>query len=159
MLSSMRRWCDLCPAAAPWLQSLFLLVVRLYWGWQFAGTGWGKLHHLAKVTEYFASLGIPLPGLNAPFVSVLELGGGLLLILGLASRPIALLLTVDMFMAYLTADRAALFSFFSNPDKFYAAAPYTFLFASVIVLLFGAGAVSLDRLLLKRISGGTGGCL
>jgi putative oxidoreductase len=34
------------------LQSQFLLVVRLYWGWQFMQTGWGKLHNLARVTQF-----------------------------------------------------------------------------------------------------------
>jgi len=38
-----------------------------------------------------------------------------------------------MIMAYVTADREALHSIFSDPDKFYAAAPYTFLIASLIV--------------------------
>jgi putative oxidoreductase len=52
-----------------------------------------------------------------------------------------------MLVAYLTADREALFSVFSDPGKFYGAAPYTFLFACVIVLLFGPGPLSLDRLL------------
>jgi putative oxidoreductase len=132
------------------LQAVFLLGVRLYWGWQFTQTGWGKLHSLAKVTAYFASLGIPLPGLNAPFVASLEFAGGLLLILGLGSRPIALLLTGNMLVAYLTADREALFAFFSDPAKFCAAAPCTFLFAAIIILLFGPGPFSLDRLLHKR---------
>ena len=144
------RACARCEAAAVRLQAVFLLGVRLYWGWQLTQTGWGKLHSLAKVTAYFASLGIPLPGLNAPFVAGLEFAGGLLLILGLGSRPIALLLTGDMLVAYLTADREALFAFFSDPGKFYAAAPYTFLFASIIVLLFGPGPFSLDHLLKKR---------
>jgi putative oxidoreductase len=40
-----------------------------------------------------------------------------------------------------------LLSVFSDPDKFYAAAPYTFLVASVIVLLFGPGKFALDALL------------
>ena len=46
------------------LQSPFLLAVRLYWGWLFAEDGWGKLHNLDKVTEFFTSLGLPAPGLN-----------------------------------------------------------------------------------------------
>jgi putative oxidoreductase len=50
-------------------------------------------------------------------------------------------------VAYITADREALFSIFSDPDKFYAAAPYTFLVASVIVLLFGPGKFAVDYLL------------
>jgi len=155
MTSIPRRCRDLGLAAAVMLQPIFLLGVRLYWGWQFTMTGWGKLHNLAKVTGFFASLGIPFPGLNAPFVAGLEFAGGILLILGLASRPIALLLTGNMLVAYLTADRAALFSVFSDPGKFYGAAPYTFLFACVIVLLFGPGPLSLDRLL--GFNDGTGG--
>jgi len=43
------------------LQSPFRLFVRLYWGWQLAQSGWGKLHHLPNVTEFFASLGLPMP--------------------------------------------------------------------------------------------------
>src|ERR1700730_2386821 len=92
------------------LQSPFLLAVRLYWGWQFAQTGWGKLTNIGKVVHFFTELGIPAPALNAFFVSGLEFAGGLLLLLGLGSRLIALPLTVDMIVAYMTADREALFS-------------------------------------------------
>ena len=143
----LQRGCARSQAATDLLRQAFLLGVRLYWGWQFAVTGWGKLHNLARVTAYFASLGIPFPGLNAPFVAGLEFAGGILLAAGLASRSIALLLAGNMLVAYLAADREALLAFFSDPGKFYAAAPYTFLFASIIILLFGPGAVSLDRLL------------
>ena len=126
------------------LQSLFLLCVRLYWGWQFAQTGWGKLHSLPHVVEYFTSLGIPAPALNAYFVSGLEFVGGILLALGLGGRLIALPLTIDMIVAYIAGDRAALMSFFSDPDKFSAAAPFTYLMASLIVLIFGSGLFSFD---------------
>ncbi|MGA3040208.1 MAG: DoxX family protein [Bryobacteraceae bacterium] len=140
-------------AAASYLQSPFLLLVRLYWGFQMMQTGWGKLHNLAKVTDLFTSLGIPLPGLNAPFIAGLEFLGGILIMLGLGSRLVALLLTCDMLVAFVTADREALFSVFSDPDKFYAAAPYMFLIAFLIVLIFGPGRASLDALLSKRLSG------
>jgi len=132
------------------LQSPFLLLVRVYWGWQMAQTGWGKLQDLDKVTNFFSSLGIPAPWLNAHFIAVLEFVGGILLILGLGSRLIALLIASDMIVAYIAADREALLSIFSNPDKFYAAAPYTFLIASLIVLIFGPGKFSLDALIAAR---------
>jgi putative oxidoreductase len=138
------------------LQSPFLLAVRLYWGWQFMETGWGKLTDIGKVIGFFTELGIPAPALNAYFVSALEFGGGVLLILGLGSRLVALPLVVDMLVAYITADREALFSIFSSPDKFTAAAPYTFLIASLIVLIFGPGKVSVDALLAGRMSGSHG---
>jgi putative oxidoreductase len=133
------------------LQSAVLLAVRLYWGFQFAQTGWGKLHNLVKITGFFASLNIPFPGLAAPFVSTLEFVGGILLMLGLFSRPIALLLACNMFAAYWTADREALSAVFSDPGKFYAADPYTFLFASLMVLIFGAGFFAVDTLVAKRL--------
>ena len=132
------------------LRSPFLLAVRLYWGWQFVQTGWGKLHHIARTVGFFMSLNIPFPITNAYVVSGMEFFGGLLLILGLASRLTGLLLAFDMLIAYWTADHAALVSIFSDPGKFYAADPYTFLFASLMVFIFGAGLFSVDALLAKR---------
>lgn len=132
------------------LQSPFLLLVRLYWGWQFAITGWGKLHHLAHVTQFFASLGLPAPGPTATFVSLLEFVGGILLIVGLGTRLTGLLLAGDMIVAYYVSDREALDSILSDPGKFYGADPYTFLFASLIALIFGAGFVSIDYWLWRR---------
>jgi putative oxidoreductase len=129
------------------LQSPLLLAVRLYWGWQFMQTGWGKLHNLARVTQFFTSLGIPFPHANAALVAFMELFGGALLIVGLGSRIVGLLLSFDMLVAYITADREALRSIFSDPGKFYSADPYTFLFAALLVLIFGAGLFSLDHLL------------
>jgi putative oxidoreductase len=129
-----------------YLQSPFLLFVRLYWGWQLIQSGWGKLHHLSTVTDFFTSLGLPLPAQTAVFISCLEFFGGIFLAAGLLSRLTSLALTINLIVAYITADREALFSMFSDPDKFYAAAPYTFLVASLIILLFGPGKLSLDTL-------------
>ena len=146
-LSNRLQWgYSLIVRAGNSLQSLFLLFVRLYWGWQFMVDGWGKLHNLPKVTEYFGSLGLPAPGPTAVFVSILELVGGALLALGLGSRLIALLLTGNMTVAYITGDREALLSIFSDPDKFIAAAPFSYLMASLIVLIFGPGRYALDYL-------------
>jgi putative oxidoreductase len=130
-----------------WLQSPFLLAVRLYWGWQLVQSGWGKLHHLSNVTQFFVSLNLPMPAQTALFISCVEFFGGIFLALGLLSRLTALVLTVNMIVAYITADREALMSIFSDPDKFYAAAPYTFLIASLIILIFGPGKIALDTLL------------
>src|SRR5206468_9379116 len=138
-------------SAANYLQSPFLLLIRLYWGWQLIQSGWGKLHHLEKVTEFFTSLGLPMPAQMAVFISCVELFGGIFLALGLLSRLTALVLTINLVTAYVTADREALFSIFSDPDKFYAAAPYTFLVASVIVLIFGPGKFCVDYLLRRFV--------
>ena len=149
-IAQLRRLYAAAVRACNSLQSPFLLFVRLYWGWQLIESGWGKLHNLQKVGEFFASLNLPMPAQMAFFISCVEFFGGLFLVLGLLSRLTALVLTVNMLMAYITADREAFFSFFSDPDKFSAAAPYVFLIASLIILVFGPGFFSLDTLLLRR---------
>lgn len=147
MMNTMERIYSWFVRAANSLQSPFLLAVRLYWGWQFFQTGQGKLSDISKVVDYFTTLGIPAPSLNAHFIALLETTGGILLILGLASRIIAVPLVVNMLVAYITADREALGSIFSEPEKFYGAAPYTFLFAALLILIFGPGRFSLDTLI------------
>src|ERR1700746_3405255 len=87
------------------LQSPLLLAVRLYWGWQFFQTGWGKLQDIPKVVDFFTSLGLPFPNVTAYLVGESECVGGILLFLGLGSRFISLPLLADMVGAYLTADR------------------------------------------------------
>ena len=129
------------------LQSPLLLLVRLYFGWQFIQTGLGKLHALGHVTGYFAQLGIPFPHVTAIFVAWLEFIGGILLIAGLLSRITALALAIDMIVAYITADHAALVSFFKDPGTFTAATPFTFLAASLIVLIFGPGLFAIDTVI------------
>jgi putative oxidoreductase len=141
------RGYQLLTRAANSLQSPFLLAIRLYWGWQLMQSGWGKLHNLSRVSEFFASLGLPAPHFTAIAISNLELFGGALLALGLGSRVIGLVLSVNMFVAYVTADREALLSVFSDPGKFYNADPFTFLMASLLVLIFGAGYFSVDRVI------------
>src|SRR5580704_6793275 len=133
------------------LQSPFLLLVRVYWGWQLSQNGWAKLHNLSHVTEFFQSLGIPAPGPTATFVSSFEFICGILLALGLLTRIAALGLTIDMLTAYWTADHEALFSFISNPDKFQNAASFIYLFVALLILIFGPGKFALDTLLKRSM--------
>jgi putative oxidoreductase len=134
------------------LQSPLLLLIRLYWGWQFAQTGWGKLHNLAHVTEFFTSLNLPAPAATALFVALVEFIGGILLALGLGSRLVSLVLFINMTVAYITADREAFFGIFSAPDKFYAADPFTFWFAALLILIFGPGLFAIDTIIARRIA-------
>lgn len=129
-----------------WMQAPLLLFVRLYWGWQFAQTGWGKLYNLDHVTAFFATLNIPAPHVNAMVVALVEFVGGILFALGLGSRAVSLALFLNMSVAFLTADREAIGQIFSDPGKFYGADPYTFWFAALLVLFFGPGWISFDRL-------------
>lgn len=104
-----------------------------------------------RTVDYFTSLNIPMPSINAAMAGTTECVGGLLLLLGLASRVVSLQLVVVMVVAYLTADAEAVQHIFSNPDEFTAASPFLFLLTSVIVAFFGAGKFSLDTLLARFI--------
>lgn len=135
-----------------WLQSPLLLAIRLYWGFQFVQDGFGKLTHLAKVTEYFASLNLPAPGLAALMVGSIELFGGFFFALGLGSRLISLVLFVNMTMAYLSVpdDRINFSHIFSNPSDFYGATPYTYWFAALLILILGPGVFAVDWIIARR---------
>lgn len=138
------------------VQSVLLLLVRLVWGIGFMETGWGKWHSIPKVIGFFTQIGIPFPAMNAYIVASLELGGGLLLALGLASRLIPVPLIFSMIVAYVTTEQDALHSILKGSlDPFLSADPFLFLFAALIILIFGPGKFSLDYLI-SRKAGSTG---
>jgi putative oxidoreductase len=132
---------------AAWLQPLFLLIIRLYWGWQFHTTGMGKLMSIPKVTSFFQSLGIPFPMLNAYIAGSIECFGGLCLLLGFASRVTSIPLIFTMIIAYVTASPEAVKNIFSKPDDFVTADPFLFMLTAVIIFLFGPGPLSVDGLI------------
>jgi putative oxidoreductase len=135
------------------VQPVFLLLVRVYWGWQFFITGRGKLMNLERTAEFFGSLNIPFPLLNAWMAGLTECVGGLLLLAGLASRISTIPLICTMLVAYGTAHTQELRMLFSHPDAFVSAPPFLFLLASLIVLLFGPGWISADALIGRYVLG------
>ena len=68
------------------------LLTRLVLGYAFFLTGRGKIENFSNTVSFFTDLGIPMPELNAAFVSRLEYYGGMLLIVGLLTRIAAGLL-------------------------------------------------------------------
>lgn len=130
---------------APHLQSPLLLALRLYCGWQFIQTGYGKFTNFDATTEFFASLHIPFPVVNAGLAASTECVGGLLLLIGLASRLAAVPLAFTMVVAYLTAHLDTVKVLFSDPDQFIGATPFLFLLTSLLILAFGPGRFSVDR--------------
>ncbi len=130
-------------------QTGLLLAIRLYWGFQFAQDGWGKLTHLSRVAEFFASLNLPAPGATTLLVALVEFAGGILFGLGIGSRLVSLVLFVNMTVAYLSVpdDRVNFSHILSNPSDFYNATPYTYWFAALLILVFGPGRIAVDTLL------------
>ncbi|MGD0892587.1 MAG: DoxX family protein [Terracidiphilus sp.] len=138
---------------ANYARSPLLLAIRLYWGWQFAEDGWGKLHHLARVTDYFGSLNLPAPGVTALGVSIIELVGGILLAVGIGSRLVALILFVNMTVAFWVAEKEAFLGALSSPDKFQAADAYNYWFAALLILILGPGLFAVDTLIGRWLGG------
>jgi putative oxidoreductase len=143
------RYYNLFASAMARLGNPLLLAIRLYWSFQFAQDGWGKLTHLDKVTEFFTSLNLPAPHMTALAVALIELCGGILFGLGIASRLTSLVLFVNMTVAYLSVpdDRVNFSHIFSKPDDFYGASPYTYWFAALLILILGPGRYAVDTLL------------
>jgi putative oxidoreductase len=128
------------------LQWLGPLLVRISLASVFIVTGWGKLHNLPKVTGFFTELGIPMPGFNAGLVSCVEFFGGILILLGLFTRFAAIPMAFSMLVAILTAKLGEV----DGVPTFFAFNEFTYFACFVWLVVAGAGAVSLDRLLLGR---------
>lgn len=106
-------------------------VLRVVVGFLFAAHGWQKYNEwtIAGTTAAFGDMGIPMAEIAAPFIATLELVGGIALILGLLTRPVAILLTLDMLGALVLVHLSA--------GVFVANNGYE------LVLLLGAAALAL----------------
>ncbi len=79
-----------------------ITAARLATGFVLAIHGYRKFADgLTTAIDYFARVGIPLPGLAAPVVAVLELAGGILLIVGVLTRWLGLLFTIEFLVVVL----------------------------------------------------------
>ncbi len=129
-------------AKIDWLPAL---ISRITIGGIFIQAGWGKLHNLGKVAEFFASLGIPAPSLQAPFVATVEFVGGILVLVGFFTRAAAIPLIGTMVVAIATAKMADVHEY----SDFLNLSEYLFIVILLWLVVKGAGAVSLDRALCR----------
>jgi putative oxidoreductase len=132
-------------AAFAWLPPL---LARVAVGWTFVLTGWGKLHDLDPVIEFFRELGIPYPELQAPFVASVELVCGALLVAGLFSRLAALPLIGTMVVAIATAQ-------WENVDSFgalYGLVEFLYIVVFAWIATAGPGPVALDAFVERALS-------
>lgn len=130
-----------------YLQNLLLLVFRLYWGASFFFAGLGKFQNVIHTTEFFSGLGVPFPELFVYLVAFFECIGGLFLFWGFLSRLVSIPLIVIMITALLTQHYDGAVVVFSDPAKFLAETPVTFLMVTLTVFCFGPGKISIDYLL------------
>jgi len=123
-------------------------LARITVGWVFLLSGWGKLHNLDQVTEFFASIGIPAPGIQAPFASATELVCGALLLAGLGTRLASLPLMVVMAVAIATARIDEL----TSAGALFGFVEFTYIALLLWIAVAGPGLLSLDHLLLRRVT-------
>jgi putative oxidoreductase len=120
-----------------------LLILRVYAGLALAlAHGYGKLPPSPRFIEGVGALGFPLPLVFAWAAALAEFAGGILLALGLATRPAALFIAITMATAGFLAHASDPFNVKEKPLLFLAVA--------VLFLLAGAGRYSIDALLRKR---------
>lgn len=132
-------------AIADRLQWLPPTLARFVLGWIFIWSGWGKLHHLDRIIEYFGQLGIPHPELQAPFVSGTEFVCGTLILLGLFTRLASVPLTIVMFVAIMTAQRENV----SSLGDLFGLVEFCYVTLLVWLGVAGAGPLSLDHVLVR----------
>ncbi len=130
------------------LRPLGLLLLRCALTLIFLYHGYLKYSHgIEGVKAYMTGLGNPA---FFAYVAIgLELGGGVLLLVGLATRPVALLLAGEMIIAVYTAHMGH--GIKAVPQYEFAMITGAACFA---LATFGAGSISLDALLFGRRSGG-----
>ena len=128
------------------VQSLALLTGRIMLAAIFVISGYDKVRNFSGTVSYIASKGLPLPEAGAVLAIVVELGFGLLLILGLKTRWAALVLA-----AFTLAAAYFFHAFWAMPDaqKMMQSLMFQKNLAIVGGLLAlavaGAGAFSIDR--------------
>jgi putative oxidoreductase len=129
-------------------QSLALLFLRLILAYSFWETGKTKFEDIDSVAGWFESLGIFAPKLNAYLAATTEVVGTFLLILGLGTRLISIPLIITMIVAIKTVHWE---NGFSSGDNGYEI-PLYFILMLLVLLAFGAGKLSVDYLIRKRIN-------
>jgi putative oxidoreductase len=128
-----------------------LLILRLVLGAIMIAHGAQKLFvfGIAGITAGFTQMGVPLPAITAPLVSLLEFFGGIAIVIGLLTRLAALGLAIDMLGALLLVH---------GKNGFFLPAGYEFVLAlfamSAVLALAGAGRLSVDAMIARRRTSG-----
>ena len=122
-----------------------LTITRWTSGAIFVGFGAGKFVNHASEASSFQSYGLPWPSLFTDAIGALELAGGVLLVLGLATRPVALALAGDMIGAIVVS------GILRDEEISLTLAP-ALLVATTALVVLGPGRLSLDAELFARRS-------
>jgi putative oxidoreductase len=128
----------------PRLNGPAALITRLFVGGFFMNTGWGKMHDLEQFAKNFAGWGIPYPHFNAALSAYTEFYGGLLTVVGLGTRLVAIPMIINMLVAIFSV--VLRFNVSSLGDFLNADEPL-YVLTYVWLIISGGGWLSLDSLL------------
>jgi putative oxidoreductase len=151
-MEKIRQLCRLGLKVLNYLAWLPPLITRLAIGWGFHIAGTAKIGaDISGFVEKFKSLGIPFPEFNVRFVGSIEYYGGVLLMFGFLTRPVAFLLTASMFVALITGNLTSVAEIFTKEGDPTDILPVMFGTYVLWLLVYGPGIVSIDALLRKWI--------
>lgn len=123
-----------------------LLLMRLLIAYGFYGPAIMKWNDINSIAEWFESLGILLPYLNAYLAAGTETLGVVLLFLGLGTRFITIPLIITMLVAIKTVHWANGFEAGENGFEI----PLYYIIMLLTLFIYGSGKLSLDRLIEKK---------
>ena len=115
-------------------------LARLAVGLIFFQSGWGKLHNLSQVTDYFTELGLPAPGFQALLASTTELVCGGLLLVGFLTR----FATVPLIVTMLVAIRTALWDQVDGLSSLFGLSEFLYIVLLAWLGTNGPGPISID---------------
>lgn len=121
------------------------LLFRLVLAYGFYGPATMKLKNFDGIVEWFTSMGMPLPKLNAFLATGTETAGFVLLFLGLATRIISIPLIIVMIVAIMTVHLGNGFEAGNNGFEI----PLYYIFMLFSLLITGPGKISFDALITK----------
>jgi len=128
-----------------------VILIRLIVGAVFFSEGVQKFLYPADLgVGRFVKIGIPSPQMMAPFVGVIEIVCGALILVGLLTRLAAIPLIVDMLVAISTTKIPILIKSGFWPMAHEARVDYAMLLGSIFLLIVGGGLWSLDEQMLSR---------
>jgi putative oxidoreductase len=127
------------------------LLVRLVFGYFWLETGWAKLHNLEFFTARFVEWGIPFPAFSAALCAGVEFGGGVLIVLGLATRLTMIPMIINMLVALIVVVLPGI----STLDEFVELDEVLYVTIFFWLLIAGPGRASLDHLVARRWSQAT----
>lgn len=129
-------------------REIAFLIARILLGVILIAHGWDKfaITGLEGVTGFFDSLGIPAAGIAAIAAAVVELLGGILIILEVFTRIVAAFVAIDMLFAALFAHVSSGIFVTNNGWELTGAIGA----GALLLIAVGAGAWSIDEVLAKR---------